>query len=467
MTVREEIQITDLEPSIEGGQDVSYVVQIRGIDADGRPGPWSEQFEFTSPEQIPSLESFNYVPGESGWKLNNDGSFEVNDGTIRGTLQSLNYEPGVSGWTLFDNGNVEFSTGIFRGALQIGTNTFNVDSNGNMFIGGSSLNTAPFAVNTNGQIVAMSIAANFIQAKTITADQIQDSAIVGSLIANSTITGAKIAGGTITGALIDNSTITGAKIANATIVGANIAAGAITADKIASNYVYAGTIDAGQISGGSLSGFSVSALNLSASAEFNVQSGRLRVQLGGAVSSNTNMTAGGYMLASDGFRVGFSGPRYIAAGADAHLDNLGSSGTLRVDNIIEFNTGVDLTWSTSTGRVYRPTSSLRTKKDIVSIGKLDNLLDIDTVLFKPKLPWEIEGQEDLYDPDFDEPDVNEFQVGAIAEQLQEIGLDLLLEFNSEGEPSGIKYNKIGVVLIPYVKELYDRIEQLERQLNGN
>ena len=467
MTVREEIQITDLEPSIEGGQDVSYVVQIRGIDADGRPGPWSEQFEFTSPEQLPSLESFNYVPGDSGWKLNNDGSFEVNNGTIRGTLQSLNYEPGVSGWTLFDNGNVEFSTGIFRGALQIGTNTFNVDSNGNMFIGGSSLNNAPFAVNTNGQIVAMSIDAAFISAGTldsdviyagdIDADQITSGTIGANVVYAGTIVASQITSGTINGnripgldaSKIDSGTLDPVRIPN------------LSADKITS-----GTMSANRISGGSLSGLSVSALNLSASGEFNIQSGRLRVQIGGSVSSNTNMTAGGYMLAGDGFRVGSSGPRYTNNGSDAFLDNLGS-GTLRIDNVIALNVGADLTWSTSTGRVYRPSSSIKTKKDIASIGKIDNLLNIDTVLFKPKLPWEIEGQEDLYDPDFDEPDVNEFQVGAIAEQLQEIGLDLLLEFNSEGEPSGIKYNKIGVVLIPYVKELYDRIEGLERQIIGN
>ena len=152
MSSREEIQITDLEPSFEGGDDIEYVVQIRGIDSRGRPGPWSKELKFTSPQQIPSLESFNYIPGQEGWRFDNDGSAEVNDAVIRGTLESSNFIQGVDGWRLLNSGFAEFSSGIFRGALRIGGNTFNVDSDGNMFIGGPSLNNSPFAVDTNGQI---------------------------------------------------------------------------------------------------------------------------------------------------------------------------------------------------------------------------------------------------------------------------------------------------------------------------
>jgi hypothetical protein len=469
MTIREEIQITDLEPSIEGGQDIRYGVQIRGIDASGRPGPWSEKFEFDSPPQIPSLESFNYVPGEDGWKLDNDGSFEVNNGTIRGTLSSGNYVPNQSGWLLTDSGEVEFSTGVFRGSLKIGQNTFNVDPQGNLFIGGTNRFNSPFSVLTDGTIQAMSISGNFIQANTleanrivagtITADRIANSTITGSKIAGGTITGALIAGGTITGALIANSTIVGAKIADATIVGAKIADATITDAKIAS-------LNADKISGGSISGISISALSLSASGEFNVQSGRLRVIFGGGVVSNTTISASSHMSASS-FRVGVSGndPQYTKDGSEPVIKNASGS-TLRVDHIRQLNIGSSVTWS-GTGRFFIPTSSKKTKKDITYIEKLPNLLNIKTAIFKPRLPWEIEGQEDFYDDSFFEPGLDKFQIGAIAEDLDALGLDLFVEYNTNNEPSGIKYDKIGVGLIPYVKELYDRIEELERKIDGN
>ena len=466
MTIREEIQITDLEPSIEGGEDIKYVVQIRGIDGTGRPGPWSEPLEFNSPQQIPSLESFNYVPGEDGWKLDNDGTFEVNDAFIRGELQSSNYQEGVEGWILKNTGDVEFSNGEFRGSLKIGQNTFNVDPNGNLFIGGSTFNNSPFAVNTNGQIAAMSISGNFIEANTITASQ----------IASNTITAGQIAA----------NTITASQIASNTIRANEIRAGTITANEIASDYVYAGAIDADQITTGTLNADNVTISGtLSAVTLDGVTgsfSGSLTATVTQANSINTPIVgspsgeslsligSSGATLLGRGMVLISSSQQNItllAGGGDVNISqsNLRINGSLRVDALADFETtirnkgmftgtGVNVVAAGTAFVLRRESSSIRYKENIRDAEKLPNLLKVRPVIFDFKKPEDEETQQDK--------DV----YGAIAEELHDLGLSELVYY-LDGQPETIQYKNIGLALIPYVKELYDRIEELERKLNGN
>lgn len=49
----ERVQVAGLEPS-GAGEDTFYVVQIRGIDSEGNPGPWSREFVFQSLQDIPA-----------------------------------------------------------------------------------------------------------------------------------------------------------------------------------------------------------------------------------------------------------------------------------------------------------------------------------------------------------------------------------------------------------------------------
>jgi uncharacterized protein YjbI with pentapeptide repeats len=474
MSSREEIQITDLEPSIEGGEDIKYVVQIRGIDGTGRPGPWSEPLEFSSPQQIPSLESFNYVPGEQGWKLDNDGTFEVNDAFIRGELQSANYEEGVAGWRLKNTGDVEFSTGLFRGALQIGSNTFRVDSSGNLSIGGSSPSNAPFAVNTNGTITAMSISGSFIQANTITAAQIASNTITASQIASntiraneiragtitaneiasSTITGSNIAGGTITSTNIANATINGSLIAASTITGGNIANATITGAKIANATITGAKIQGGTITGALIENSTITNSNIASLDAAKINTGTLNAdRISGIVIRPRSLiiddSNGRLSVSASSLSTSLNSGLQVAGASNFSTTLFRNSGILA-------RTGTNVI-VTSNGTFGTGSSSIRYKENIRPVDKIDNILKIESVIFDFK-------QQDLNE----ERDDSNFNIyGAIAEQVDEIGVKELIYYDPDGIPLSIQYDKLGLALIPYVKELYDRIEELERRLDGN
>jgi len=49
----ERVQVAGLEPS-GAGEDTFYAIQIRGIDSEGNPGPWSREFIFKSLDDIPA-----------------------------------------------------------------------------------------------------------------------------------------------------------------------------------------------------------------------------------------------------------------------------------------------------------------------------------------------------------------------------------------------------------------------------
>jgi hypothetical protein len=448
MSIREEIQITDLEPSFEGGEDIEYVVQIRGIDAQGRPGPWSEELKFTSPQQIPSLQSFNYIPGEAGWRLDNDGTFDVNDAFIRGTLQSSNFTQGLSGWRLREDGFAEFSSGIFRGALQIGSNTFNVDSNGNMFIGGTTLANSPFAVDTNGNILAASLTASMITSGTLAPVRIPNldagKITAGTLGANvvyaGTIVASQIISGTINGARIPN--LDAEKIDSGTFDPVripNLSANKITTGTLnANNVTIEGSLSAVTLSGvsGTFSG-SLTASVTQANVIGNFSGSNLSINASGSGRS-LNLFAGANVVAQP------SGNVNLFPGGNINL-TAGNNTTLSVP------TGTGTTVVVASGNALRrSTSSIKYKENIRKAPRLNNLLDVQPVYFNFKNA-EDDTQRNVY--------------GVIAEEVDSLGLKELIYYN-EGEPESVHYSDIGLALIPYVKELYDRIEELERKING-
>lgn len=56
--------------------------------------------------------------------------------------------------------------------------------------------------------------------------------------------------------------------------------------------------------------------------------------------------------------------------------------------------------------------------------------------------------------------------GMIAEDLAAAGLEMLVSRGQDGELEGIQYDRIGPALLPVIKNLQNRIEKLEEQLNG-
>lgn len=441
---REQIQINDLEPSIIGEDVTRYAIQIRGVDGNGNEGPWSTILEYESPELLPSLQSSNYVEGEAGWFLDNDGTFEVNDGLIRGTLQSANYIPNTSGWALDVGGNVEFSSGLFRGALQIGQNTFNVDSNGNLFIGGSTFNNSPFAVNTNGQIQAMAISAGFITAGQLQAGVVYAGTIIANQIISGTINGqripnldaSKITEGQFDAVRIPNleaSIITSGTFEAVHIP--NLNANKIIAGTLGADVVYAGSISADQISGGTIDGVFITGASIS----------------GTTITSPTNIVATGYAVGSNNqslYSLACTINQSLVVGS------LTSTNTLRVRSLPS-GAGTNIV-ATSNGTFRFQSSSIRYKENIRNADKMENLLEINPVLFDYKKTSC--GEE----RDFSQMNI----YGLIAEDVHDLGLNSLLYY-SEDKPESVSYDRIGLALIPYVKELYDRIDELERKVNGS
>ncbi|AOX02073.1 hypothetical protein BJP34_23895 [Moorena producens PAL-8-15-08-1] len=112
-------------------------------------------------------------------------------------------------------------------------------------------------------------------------------------------------------------------------------------------------------------------------------------------------------------------------------------------------------WKSSTGELYHDNSSAKTKENIISLE--DDFEKILTV--EPKT--------------YTRPnDPNRWEIGYIAEEFNEIGLNKLVYYDEQGLPEAINYRKISMYLVEVIKDMahkssnYEqRINQLELQLN--
>ena len=112
-------------------------------------------------------------------------------------------------------------------------------------------------------------------------------------------------------------------------------------------------------------------------------------------------------------------------------------------------------WNSGTGQLYHDNSSAKTKENIISLE--DDFEKILTV--EPKT--------------YTRPnDPNRWEIGYIAEEFNEIGLNKLVYYDEQGLPEAINYRKISMYLVEVIKDMahkssnYEqRINQLELQLN--
>lgn len=114
------------------------------------------------------------------------------------------------------------------------------------------------------------------------------------------------------------------------------------------------------------------------------------------------------------------------------------------------------------GALVRDSSALKYKTDVRRSYVCDygeRLLDL------PTATWVDKGELKRYNE-------GESQIkptrsfGMIAEDLAAAGLELLVQRNPEGGLEGIEYDRIGVALIPVIKQLKDKVKELEDKLNG-
>ena len=114
------------------------------------------------------------------------------------------------------------------------------------------------------------------------------------------------------------------------------------------------------------------------------------------------------------------------------------------------------------GAIVRSTSASKYKTEIhrdYSTKYGDRLLEL------PTATWIDKGQKERYQKGERHIKPNKY-FGMIAEDLADAGLDLLVSRNSQThEIEGIQYERIGPALIPVIRKLKKKVQQLEEKLN--
>ena len=105
----------------------------------------------------------------------------------------------------------------------------------------------------------------------------------------------------------------------------------------------------------------------------------------------------------------------------------------------------------SYGALVRSSSARKYKLDIKNDVDLEDslkLIDVPLSTWVDKHEHEDSGSNERY-------------FGMIAEDLRDAGLEYLVQYGDDNEVEGINYDRVALLLIPLVKELKDRIEELE------
>ena len=254
----------------------------------------------------------------------------------------------------------------------------------------------------------------------ITSTSISDDAITTPKLAANSVVASKIVALTITGDKIAANTISADKIVANSIGAGQIAANAITAGKIAANAIDGKTINGATITGGSISGALVEATNVISDLD---------------LVSNRNVLVSEDVLAYGGI-----------TGGELYTGTSGTTGSAANCRI------------GSGGRLVVSTSSRRYKYDIEDAElDLEALLSVQPRTFR------------RYDDDnYDEakPDAARVHVGLIAEEVDDLGLDSMVDRDAEGRPNGINWDVLGVHLLAVVKQQAAQIAALTARIGA-
>ena len=308
-----------------------------------------------------------------------------------------------------------------------------------------------WVANTLGNNALASISANKLNAGSIDA----------SVITVSNINAGNISTGYLAAARIQAASLDATKIVSGSITATQIAAGTITATEISSSYIYAGTIAAGNITAGTVT----------AAVAFNAASGTFS----GTITASAG-TIGGWKLSSSSLYTGTVGSetQYLSSSGGGLLTGaytissvatvttltVGSTATvtstLRTNGNIEAGTMSSgaytaVVWNSSNGRFYTSSSSERFKtniKPVASANYLSKLLQLEPVTFNYKAEFS------------DNPE--KVNSGLIAERVAEIPeFETVVNFDKNGLPESIAYDRLSVFMIPALKDLNNRLLALE------
>lgn len=437
-----------------------------------------------------AISSENFVPaipgpGE-GWAIFGDGNAEFNDAIFRGDLQSDNYVPDVSGWKLDRDGDAEFANIQLRDTVTfVGDELQAID---NLRVG-LDISDRSITVNYLGPVdeVAGALSAivevpgqtlppNAFRGVTLTAAPGQrlllqrelvalDSADGNILIASDADNGGTFLDGSV---IVSNANHQFSGAIN--VDGATTLQGTLGVDNDAN---VTGQLD---IDGGATVGAGFTVLSGQAS-----MLGTLFVA--GTTSMSNNLTVIGTTTSTffvgDGsgltnlptpslpanptfdvvdanqyrFRSGAAFPRLDRDGSKIQIRTAGSVRS-KGDEGFFIEDGLTNTSATANtfinveGRIFRGQTSSRSLKTNIEHKTLDGVLALNPVGY---LPHEDDKGHDVRRP----------QYGLILEDVVESGPVELLTYDVDGQPLGIAYDRVGVALIPYVRDLVERVKRLE------
>jgi hypothetical protein len=400
------------------------------------------------------------------------GSFSVGAGTSRFRVDSsgnmwlgadsLATAPfRVTNTGALTSSNATITGGNFT--VGSGNNVFRVDSNGRMWLGNSNFNSAPFRVTSDGQLTATSgTFSGQLSSATGTLN-----GVTGSFSGTTS--------GTVSGAAINNSAITNGSgnsalrvdsVGNMWLGNTSFNSAPFRVDRNGNLTATSGTFS-GNLSGaggtfsGNLSSTVTTASIVNASGSFQVD-GTASALLSATrawISSGIVGIGGTATSPTARFDIADSGARISGSPVTLFAGNQ----QIRLQTIGDLSTTANVFWSSATNRLWRATSRRETKREIEPAESLPSLLDLNPVTYYPIMP-----ERNNEEPDEEiEAACSIKHYGVIAEDADDLGLWQLVVYDKDGNVDGFSYDRVGVALIPYVKELYDRIEQLEEQLNGN
>lgn len=158
--------------------------------------------------------------------------------------------------------------------------------------------------------------------------------------------------------------------------------------------------------------------------------------LGGTNSSDDSMLVTNYSGGTAYLRIRGDGAFYTGSGSNSPMNaTTGNAANVYIDN-------------TDVGRLYRSTSSIKYKKDVINYTRgLNEVMQLRPVFYKG-----------ISDNDGDK----QF-AGLIAEEVDELGLTEFVQYAEDGTPDALAYSNMIALLTKAVQELSAKVTALENK----
>ena len=354
------------------------------------------------------------------------GDLQVTDAKIDG-IQGSKIIGGIDG-NLIVNGSIQ--------AIKIaGVNT-------TVLIGDIESNQIADGAITTAKIGSKQVTADRIADNTITANQLgqdsvgyfqmQNNAVRDEQIDATGISASKITGGTFS--LDRIPVLNSTKLGNGAATNSVIGAGAITIGKIAQG----ATIFTSILSG--------TGINITNSGTTNGYSSTISANIG---TGSLNVAAGNHT--------------HAASGVAAHTHTVNSGATYAINNSGSHNHGGTTSNTTHSHGVNIP--NFTTGNPIVSTLKLKK--EIQNYSFDPKKLLNLKLKKYKYKNEarhLQDSMHREWMYGYIAEEVQELGIEEILGYDSEGQVNSLQYGLLATLAIELLKVQQGEIDSLKEEI---